>query len=99
MNIIPEKSSRGGMNPQGETEGFKEFTVLYMEGFEFKRGKAEGKVISVDKPEIVIETSFPLQPKQVVYWVDKHKKGNVHFATVKLVKRTKDTYRVGLSLL
>ena len=99
MKFIPEKSSHGGMNPQRETEGFKEFTVLYMAGPDFKREKAEGKILIVGESEIEISTSFPLKPKQMLYWVDKHKKGNFHFAMVKWSEKTNDTYRVGLSLL
>ncbi len=87
------------MNPDGETEGLKKFTVLYMEGSDFKREKAEGKVVSAAKSEIEIATSFPLEAKQVVYWIDTHKQDNFHFAMVKWVEKTSEAYRVGLSLL
>jgi len=75
------------------------FTVLHREGSAFERGKAEGRVISIDKSEIEISTSFPLKPKQMLYWVDKHKRGNFHFAMVKSSKKSDDTYRVRLSLI
>jgi hypothetical protein len=78
----------------------KEFTVLDMDGPEFVRGKAEGKIISESKTEIEITTGFPLQPRQLIYWVDQHKKEKgLHFAVVKQAKKTGDTYRVVLSLL
>ena len=75
------------------------FTVLYMEGSEFKREEAEGKVLSLGESEIEISTRFSLQPKQMLYWVDRHKKDNLHFATVKWCKKSDDAYRVGLSIL
>jgi hypothetical protein len=77
----------------------KQFTVLDMEGPEFTREKAEGKIISATKTEMEIATAFPLQPKQLICWVDEHKKDNLHFAVVKWAKKAGDTYRVGLSLL
>ena len=75
------------------------FTVLYMEGSEFKREEAEGKVLSLGECELEISTRFSLQPKQMLYWVDRHKKDNFHFATVKWCKESDDVYRVGLSIL
>jgi hypothetical protein len=77
----------------------KQFTVLDMEGPQFTRAKAEGEVISATKTEIEIATAFPLQAKQLICWMDEHKKDNIHFAVVKWVKKTGNTYRVGLSLL
>jgi hypothetical protein len=78
----------------------KQFTVLDMDGPEFVRGKAEGKIISVSKTKIEITISFPLQPRQLICWVDQHKKEEgLHFAVVKQAKKTGDTYRVVLSLL
>jgi hypothetical protein len=75
------------------------FTVLYMEGDEFRREKAEGKVLSLGKSEIEISTRFFLKPKQMLYWVDRHKKDNIHFAAVKWCKKSDDDYRVGLSII
>ncbi len=75
------------------------FTVLYMEGAEFKREEAEGKVLRLGESEIEISTGFSLEPKQMLYWVDKHKKDNYHFATVKWCEESDDAYRVGLSIL
>lgn len=97
--MTTRKTFPAGINPHGETEDLKQFTVLYMEGPDFKRENAEGKVISAAKSEIEIATSFPLRAKQVVYWADKHKQDNLHFAMVKWAKRKDDAYRVGLSLL
>ncbi len=88
------------MDPHGDTgKRLKTFTVLYMEGSEFKREVAEGKVISAAKSEVEIATSYPLEAKQVVYWIDVHKQDNLHFAMVKWVEKANDAYRVGLSLL
>lgn len=70
-----------------------------MEGSEFKREEAEGKVLSLGESEIEISTRFSLQPKQMLYWADRHKKDNLHFATVKWCKKSDDAYRVGLSIL
>jgi len=74
------------------------FTVLYMEGSAFKREEAEGKVLSLAESEIEIATRCSLKPKQMLYWVDRHKKDNIHFAAVKWCKKSDDAYRVGLSL-
>ncbi len=93
-----EKTRLTGMNPD-ETDGLKKFTVLYLEGSEFKREEAVGKVISVTKPEIEIATSYPLEAKQVVYRIDTHKRDNFHFAMVKWVEQMNANYRVGLTLL
>jgi hypothetical protein len=75
------------------------FTVLYREESVFKRGKAEGKVLRIDKSEIEISTSFPLKANQVLYWADRHKKDNFHLAMVRLSHKSDDTYRVRLSIL
>jgi len=98
--MTTRKTSHEGKNSQGKTvrlnlsAGYRvAFTVLHMEESAFKRGKAEGEVISIDKSD------FPLKPKQMLYWVDKHKRGNFHFAVVKSSKRSDDTYRVRLSIL
>jgi hypothetical protein len=56
-----------GTNDQGDGKEFKTFTVLYMEGPDFKREKAEGKVVKAAKSEVEIATSYPLEAKQVVY--------------------------------
>ncbi len=53
--MTTQKTHPAGMS-RDETDGLKKFTVLYMEGFEFKREKAEGKVIAVAKPKIEIAT-------------------------------------------
>ncbi len=88
------------MDPQGDAgKRLKTFTVLYMEGSEFKREVAEGKVIGAGKSEVEIATSYPLEEKQVVYWMDAHKQDNLHFAMVKWVEKADEAYRVGLSLL
>ncbi len=94
-----KKTHPAWATPDAETDGLKEFTVLYIEGSKFKRENAEGKVISVTKPEVEIATSYPLEAKQVVYWGDSHKQDNFHFAMVKWVEKTGDVFRVGLSLL
>ncbi len=70
-----------------------------MEGSDFKREKIKGTFINVDKPEVEISTTFPLQPKQVVYWSNKETKGDLQFGMVKWMKKTGDTHCVGLSLL
>jgi hypothetical protein len=77
----------------------KQFTVFDMEEPESMRVKGESKIISATKTEIEIITDFPLQPKQLIYWDDEHKKNNLHFAVVKWAKKIDSTYRVGLSLL
>ncbi len=74
------------------------FTVLYMEGSKFQREEAEGKVLSVRESEIEISTGFHLKPKQVLYWVDRHRENNLHFADVKWCEKSDDVYRVGLSI-
>jgi hypothetical protein len=101
-----QKTSYERKNPQREpvrlnlSAGYHiALTVLHMEGSTVERGKAEGKVISIDKSEIEISTSFPLKPRQMLYWVDKHQRGNFHFATVKSSKKSDDTYLVRLSIL
>jgi hypothetical protein len=76
-----------------------QFTVFDMEEPEYKRETGEGTVISATKTDIEIATDFPLQPKQLIYWEDEHKKDNLHFAVVKWAKKTGNTYEVGLSLL
>jgi hypothetical protein len=104
--MTTRKTSDAKKNTQGKTvrlnlsAGYHiDFTVLYMEESAFKREKAEGTVLSVAESQIEIATSFPLKPKQMLYWVDKHKSGNFHFAMVKWAAKSGDTYRVGLSLL
>jgi hypothetical protein len=74
-------------------------TILHMEGSAFRREKAEGTVLSVGESEIEISTNFPLKPNQMLYWVDRHKKGNFHYAMVKWSKKSDDTYQAGLSIL
>jgi len=75
------------------------FTVLYKDGSEFKRDKTTGKILSVDKAEIVVTTSYQLKPGQMLKWVDVHKKGNLHFALVKWSKASGDICTAGLSIL
>ena len=75
------------------------FTVLYMDGSAFKRENAEGKVLSLGEFEIEISTRFSLEPNQMLYWVDRHKEDNLHFATVKWCRKSDDYYRVGLSII
>ncbi len=74
------------------------FTVLYIEGSEFKRAEAEGTVLCVGKSDMEISTRFSLEPNQMLYWVDKHKADNHHFARVKWCEKSDDAYRVGLSI-
>ncbi len=74
------------------------FTVLYMKGSKFNREEAEGKVLSVSEAELEISTRALLEPNQILYWVDKHKLDNLHFAAVKWCKKSYDAYRVGLSI-
>jgi hypothetical protein len=98
--VAARKISRGRKNPQEKTgEDTHDFTVLYMEGSDFRREKIEGTFIHVRKHEVEIESSFLLQPKQVLYWDDKQDRGTLRVAMVKWVKETGDTYRAGLSLL
>jgi len=75
------------------------FTVLYMEGSAFRREEAEGKVLSLGEFEVEISTRFHLEPNQMLYWVDRHKENNLHFAAVKWCKQSDDAYRVGLSII
>jgi hypothetical protein len=98
--------SHTGKNPQEKTvrqdlsPGYDiALTVLYREESVFKRDSAEGKVLSIDKSEIEISTSFPLKANQVLYWADRHKKDNFHLAIVRWSKKSDDAYRVGLSIL
>jgi hypothetical protein len=95
-----------GKNPQEETvwhdlsTGYDiAFTVLYRENSLFKRDKAEGKVLRIDKSEIEISTGLPLKANQVLYWADRHKKDSFHLAMVKWSKKSDCTYRVGLSIM
>ncbi len=98
--MTTRKNYHEGRKPQGETgEDLYDFTVLYMEGSDFKREKIKGRLIRAGVPEVEISTTFPLQPKQVVYWGEKHKKDHLQFGMVKWVSKTGDTCRVGLSLL
>ncbi len=80
-------------------EGFHNFTVLYLEEGEFKRERAEGTFASPGTSELQMSTSFPLQPKQVVYWVDMKNKDELQFAMVKWSEKKGGIYKVGLSLL
>ncbi len=75
------------------------FTVLCMEGSDLKREEAEGTVLSLSESEIEISTRFFLEPRQMLYWVDRHKKENFHYAAVKWCEKLDDAYRVGLSVL
>ncbi len=68
-------------------------------GGAFRREEAKGKVLRVDESEIEISTRFSLKPKQMLYWADRHKKDNIHFATVKWCRKSADDYRVGLSII
>ncbi len=74
------------------------FTVLYKEGSAFRREDAKGKVLLVGKSEIEISTKFSLEPNQMLYWADRHRKDSMHFATVKWCRKSGDDYRVGLSI-
>ena len=101
-----QKTSHKRKQPQGEkvrlnlsTGNHVTFTVLHIKGSAVESGKAGGKVINIDKSEIEMSTSFPLKPKQMLYWVDKHKKGDFHFAVVKSSKKSDNTYRARLSIL
>jgi hypothetical protein len=76
-----------------------QFTVFDMDGPEFTRETAEGKIIGIVGTEIEIATGFPLQPRQLICWGDEHKKDNLHFAVVRRARKTGNAYRVRLSLL
>ena len=74
------------------------FTVLYVEESSVRREEGEGKVLRVGKSEMEISTRFSLEPNQMLYWADRHRKDSVHFATVKWCRKADADHRVGLSI-
>jgi len=72
------------------------FTVLSMQGSEFRRIHSAGTIIDASKTGVEVMTEFPLQPGQVLQWDDRHKQNRLHIALVKWSREQDDHYRAGL---
>jgi hypothetical protein len=75
------------------------FTVLMMQGSEFRRVHATGAITDVSKAGIEILTEFPLQPGQVLQWDDRHKQKQLHIALVKWSQKQDDLFKAGLMFI
>jgi hypothetical protein len=61
------------------------FIVLLTRGGDLQKIQATGNIIDASEAGLGIMTEFPLEPGYVLEWDDKHQKGKLHIALVKVV--------------
>ena len=80
-------------------DGQIDFTVLFMDSYEFMRVDCTGMAVDASKAGLGLITKFPLEPGQVVEWDDRHAQGRLHIALVRWSRKMGEHYRAGVMFI